>query len=225
LAAALSFKLDKSKHDKRSHREKQHYCFYRKLFDIYVQYEKNCNYYHEYLEDIRENMHGDIVPAEIKQRKNHRYGGYGQALIFLARLGADSLPLFLGYVEIAKTYYRRLHDEIRRNKTQALVKAVAVADYGRENPETDKVAERVYLNAENLFLGGSVFHRARNFSVEHIAYARNQQAEVNYVVIALENLRYAEYRGRKPQICKYYRSIKSLSSEKLLKSDTARLSL
>ena len=87
-----------SEHNKHRHSEEHYYLLHRKLFYVDIKYKQRRNDYHKALKDERKGSLRYIVPAEVEQRKYHSVRSNGKPLIFLSRLVALTLTLFLGLV-------------------------------------------------------------------------------------------------------------------------------
>ena len=96
------------------------------------------------------------------------------------------------------------HDKYCRRKSQSVVKSHFVTDARRQNAECHKVAQRIYLDTEQLFLVCSVLFMPCHLSVKQVAYSRNKQAQDSYCFTTFKDLSYTYHSRAKAQVSKDY---------------------
>ena len=140
------------------------------------------------MENKWKNIFRYIVLTHEQQRKYHSNCCNRQTLIFFSVLCCVSLTLFLHNVEVAKSDNSTKNYHNACDKTKRINRVVVIAYDSRENTEANKVAQRVDLYAEHLFMLCSVFHASCYLAVKKIADTRKKQAEKGYVHMIFKDL-------------------------------------
>ena len=95
----------------------------------------------------------------------------------LAVLVRGILTDLLGHVIICKTDHAADNEQSRDGDLPPAVRTNGKTYNSGKDAETADIAERIYLNAETLFLGSPVFFSPGDLPVEHVAYAGDEEAD------------------------------------------------
>ena len=134
---------------------------------------------HKQAAEARDLLRAEAIDRDdrVKQRKDQRRRRDRQAGVVLANLLGLLLTLLLRDVEVRQTDQPGQHEQRADQIGIPAVAAERDGQHGRLHAEGNDVTQGVDLNAEGLLLLRAVLFGARDFPVEHVAKAAEQQAE------------------------------------------------
>ena len=111
------------------------------------------------------------------EREDDRRAGDGQALIKAAHFLGLFLARLFGDVVKTEADQRRQHVQTKKRQKIPLSQPRGKADGGGKHTKANEIRERIDLDAVAALFIASVFFHARDFAVEEIAKAREEQAK------------------------------------------------
>ena len=165
-------------HRQRHHGHDQQHLLHGRLPQLEVKDEQKAHQSHHDVQRHQEREMGGEQRREHEQkRQRDSHGRNGQPLIILPRPLFFRLALRLHHIEIPQTYQPGQAVQGQNDHAYDMIHAQLIADDDRQGPETDDVAERIYLYPEAFLILRPVLLGPGHLSIEHVAEPRKGQKE------------------------------------------------